>query len=133
MRIKLEKFTPRIFHYYLKCSMILVRRKLEKLIPHAFRYYVRNPHNWCELPNTIKGSLNSLGKCKVCFPNNFFPIYADGRIPLCCADLNGDWILGSVQQDGIEKLWTTRFQDIRERMSKRLPIPELCDKCERYI
>jgi MoaA/NifB/PqqE/SkfB family radical SAM enzyme len=108
-----------------------VEEKLKELIPGADFYYVRHPHNW-NTADEITGSGTFREKTTECFPSENLSIYADGRIPVCCADLNGDYILADAIKEPLLDVWINKLGSIRERMKKLEPIPELCDKCERY-
>ena len=91
---------------------------------------IRYPHNWCE-DGSIKGAdTREYHGCM--FPFRFFSIYANGDVPICCADLNGEYIIGNILDSSIEELWDGPMESIRTRMRNGDPIPELCDRCERY-
>jgi len=107
------------------------KEKMIALLPDADEYHVRYPHNWNTL-DTITGQTKFTEKVKKCFPSENMSIYADGTMPVCCADLNGDYIIADATKEPLIDIWINQLGDIRDRMAEGLPIPELCDNCERY-
>lgn len=105
--------------------------KMKNLLPGADEYYVRYPHNWNTL-DSITGENLTGGVTYRCFPDYMMSIYADGRVPVCCADLNGDYILADIKKESLVDIWVEKLGSIRDRMSRGESIPELCDNCERY-
>jgi hypothetical protein len=58
-------------------------------------------------------------------------IYWDGRVPLCCADLNGDHIIGDANKHGLFIL--NEFVHTKAYLqTAHDPDLEPCNKCERY-
>lgn len=106
--------------------------KMMSLLPGADEYYVRYPHNWNTI-NSITRSNNYKTKVNKCFPSENLSIYANGLVPICCADLNGDYILADANKMSIEDIWVNKLAAIRDRMIRGQSIPELCDNCERYL
>lgn len=105
--------------------------RMRNLLPGADEYYVRYPHNWNTLDG-ITGQSTKTSKVKVCFPSENLSIYADGKVPICCADLNGDFILADATKESLIDIWFNKLGDIRDRMKSGQSIPELCNSCERY-
>jgi len=105
--------------------------KIRELIPGADFYYVRHPHNW-NTADDITGFSTYKEKTVSCFPSENLSIYADGKVPVCCADLNGDYILADANKEQLIDIWINKLSSIRDRMKKLESIPELCDNCERY-
>lgn len=109
------------------------RKKMIGLLPGADDYYVRHPHSW-HLSGLISDAAPvDYSEAGTCFPHSFMSIYADGRVPVCCADLNGEYIVGDAKIQSLSYLWNLGLKKFRERIEERLPIPEICDRCERYI
>lgn len=108
------------------------RANIVKMFPGANMYFVRHPHQWNTM-DAIKTAIDISGKRKgpCMFPQSFFPIYANGDVPMCCADLNGDRIIGNVFEQSVTEIWEKKFGEIRRSMLHNEYI-EGCDKCERW-
>ncbi len=110
---------------------VFYEKKMKELVPGADSYVVRYPHNW-NTADGITGFSTINKKVKACFPSENLSIYADGRVPVCCADLNGDFILADARKEPLLDIWVNRLGPIRGRMRRGESIPESCDNCERY-
>lgn len=110
---------------------IYFEERIKELLPGADEYYVRHPHNW-NTSDEITGFSTGKQKTRSCFPAENISIYSDGRVPVCCADLNGDFILADANKEPLIDIWVQKLGQIRDRMKNLEPIPELCDNCERY-
>ena len=106
-------------------------KRIREIVPGADSYVVRYPHNW-NTADGVTGFSTVDKKVKACFPSENLSIYADGKVPVCCADLNGDFILADAAREPLMDIWINKLGEIRERMRRGESIPESCDKCERY-
>ena len=59
-------------------------------------------------------------------------IYWDGRVPLCCEDVNGDWILGDLKTQSIQEVWhSEQLQAIKKiHKEKRFKDFPFCYNCD---
>jgi hypothetical protein len=53
----------------------------------------------------ITGFSTGKQKNRSCFPAENISIYSDGKVPICCADLNGDFILADANKEPILDIW----------------------------
>ena len=68
---------------------------------------------------------------KCFFPWNFLFVYQDGRVGLCCADYDGDVILGDLRRQSCRQIWNSpRVREIRRACHRRqwesLPLCRAC-------
>ena len=107
-------------------------KKVRKRFPGVDAVRFRRPHNWAH-ENSIEGAKRISDKppftCQ--FLHNNIAIYWDGRVPVCCADLNGEWIIGDLKEESLTEV-DRKLDKILQRQLDQKPIPELCDGCERY-
>jgi radical SAM protein with 4Fe4S-binding SPASM domain len=59
-------------------------------------------------------------------------VFWNGDVPLCCQDVDGEWILGNLGKDSIESIWNCEQllsvkQLHKERNFEEIP---LCVKCD---
>lgn len=96
------------------------------------RIKIRRPHNWAKR-NSVKGSgkiwTTSPFSCE--FLHDNLAVYWDGRVTVCCADLNGKWIIGDLRKETLKEI-DQKMDKILNRQLDGAPIPELCSGCERY-
>jgi len=85
----------------------------------------RTPHNWIGTGRTKHEFKIPCG-----FLEDSVAIYWNGDVPVCCADLNGDTIIGNIFKDGWDKI-VYRLDRLRELQEKREFVKE-CMECERY-
>jgi radical SAM protein with 4Fe4S-binding SPASM domain len=67
---------------------------------------------------------------RCCFPGKYVVVLWDGRIVPCCHDVNGEWVLGTVDE-GIEKIWSSeRYGLFREKFFFReFERNDMCIRC----
>lgn len=114
-------------------SLDAARDRIMALLPGADDYCVRHPHSWHLTGLIQEAAPQDYSEAGTCFPHRVLSMYADGRVPVCCADLNGIHILGDLTTQSLDHVWNVALKDFRERIERRLPIPEICDTCERYV
>lgn len=92
-------------------------------------YYVRWPHNW-DRKNSVKGSAPEKFPRPCGFLEDSLAIYWNGDVPICCADLNGERLIGNLFKLG----WDTIIEVIdKHRRWQESGLPcQLCKGCERY-
>jgi len=64
--------------------------------------------------------------------NNTFAMHQDGNVVACCADYEGGFIAGNIQEKTIEVIWkTTLYEKIRKpfREHRWNDIPDVCKSC----
>ena len=69
---------------------------------------------------------------EVCFsPSSHFTIDARGKVALCCADQNTEYVLGDVATRTLEEIWFDRAnQDVLRRIGLGLKAcPSVCYRC----
>jgi predicted SAM-dependent methyltransferase/tetratricopeptide (TPR) repeat protein len=100
--------------------------------PGADEIRFRRPHNWAS-QDSIAGAMNSfassIGICR--FLQENVAITWNGEVLVCCADLNGEWVIGDLKKEPLRSI-DLKLDEILARQRRRDPIPELCSKCERY-
>lgn len=59
-------------------------------------------------------------------------IFWDGRVPLCCQDVNGEWILGDMKTQSIQEVWhSEQIQAIKKiHKEKRFKDFPFCYNCD---
>lgn len=102
-----------------------------KIIEHFDEVYVRHPHNWASMAS-VEGSAPAVYSDVCNFLINSISIQADGLVVPCCATLNAEHVMGDAKVTPLREIWETAHEDFRQRQSKKEPIPEICDGCERY-
>ena len=107
------------------------RAAICKLFPQAKSLYIRHPHNW-NAAGSVTTAKNIAYGAVCMFPSMFFPIYCNGDVPVCCADLNGDCVIANVNDESIDKIWDTKFASIRDALATKIDVPSVCQNCERY-
>jgi MoaA/NifB/PqqE/SkfB family radical SAM enzyme len=109
------------------------KENLSKLFPGANAYPVIYRHSW-DVKDSISGHKPEKIYDEICyFPFNYMSILWDGRVNLCCADLNGRCIIGDANIDNLKDIWNGEImKSIRQRMIDKQSIPEICSGCERY-
>ncbi len=72
------------------------------------------------------------GSCD--FPYTSITVMADGRVVPCCADYNGEVVLGDLNTQNLYEVWNgDPFKLFRERFVKSLFSPnDLCKRCGHY-
>jgi len=108
------------------------RAGIKKLFPKAKSLYIRHPHNW-NVKDSVGAASNKAYGAVCMFPSWFFPIYCNGDVPICCADLNGDQVIANIQDETIDTIWATKFAVIRDALATKTHVPAVCKKCERYV
>jgi len=109
--------------------------KIPKHIEHFKNYnivndiFVRWPHNW-DVDGSVKESQPEKFPIPCGFLEDSLPLYWNGDCAVCCADLNGRYILGNVFKDGLKEL-IKRRDKLAEKQKRGESIP-VCDGCERY-
>jgi sulfatase maturation enzyme AslB (radical SAM superfamily) len=102
---------------------------IKKSFSGFYNIYLRRPHNW-----NVAGSVNGADKLDYEIPceflKSFMAIYWDGRVPLCCADLNGDFIIGDLNHESLYDQWLKVDWKLEEQKIEQNIEP--CNKCERY-
>lgn len=92
-------------------------------------FHIRYPHNW-DIDKSIKNSENEKFNGVCGFLKDSLPIYWNGDCPICCADLNGRYIIGNIFKDGIENI-IKKLDGFRKLQEKKEMCPP-CESCERY-
>jgi spiro-SPASM protein len=59
-----------------------------------------------------------------------FYVLLDGSVPMCREDLNGDYLLGNVFEEGVEALWRRNEEYYQRHV--RQDFPALCRNCDEY-
>lgn len=93
------------------------------------RFHVRHPHNW-DIDGSIKDSDHERYKIPCGFLEDSVAIYWNGDCPVCCADLNGRYIIGNILKEGLSSI-VERLDGFREIQERREFCPP-CEQCERY-
>lgn len=103
--------------------------KPPKLMKYPIYIENRTPHNWID-KNSIRGAEEREFKIPCGFLEDSLAIYWNGDTPVCCADLNGDTIIGNIFKDGIDYILNRlkAFKVLQEKNLKCYP----CNNCERY-
>jgi radical SAM protein with 4Fe4S-binding SPASM domain len=59
-------------------------------------------------------------------------VFWNGDVPLCCQDVDGEWILGNLEQDSIKSIWNGEQLLSVKRLHKERKFEEipLCAKCD---
>jgi len=99
-----------------------------KMFP-GLDFHVRWPHNW-DVDDSVEESQPELFTPPCGFLVDSLSLTWSGDCTVCCADLNGKYVLGNIFQGGIKKL-IKRRDELAERQRKGLSVP-VCDGCERY-
>jgi len=133
---------------FLKINDHQVRSKVQRIIPfpeempsekdvmREFRgvdvVHFRRPHNWVR-DGSIDGAKRIEDKPPfTCgFLHSNIAIAWDGRVFVCCGDLNGEWTIGDLKKEDLKEI-DIRLDVILERQINGEDIPELCSQCERY-
>ena len=91
----------------------------------------RRPHNWSKR-SSIKGAEDiTTDDAHTCaFLINNMAINWDGTIPVCCSDLNGEYIIGDAKNELIKDI-DKKLDEIYSRQLNKEKIL-LCSECERY-
>jgi len=90
------------------------------------RFNIRHPHNW-DKKDSIKDSEPADYKGVCGFLEDSVAIYWNGDVTTCCADLNGDRVIGHVD-DGWGVIEATMNSLVKNWGAKDHP----CRGCERY-
>lgn len=88
-------------------------------------FEARTPHNWI---GTGKNKHEYKIPCG--FLEDSVAIYWNGDVPVCCADLNGDTVIGNVFKDGWESTIES-LNTLKRHQESRWFVKE-CMECERY-
>lgn len=140
-----EKLKKKI-HEFLVFNNHKIHTTLQCIIPstarqdHAYKFiynnfvgydklYIRYPHTW-NRKGSIPGAPNDTYAIPCFFLKNYMAVYWNGLIPLCCADLNGDYILGDAKVKSLPTLWDEIQKHKQKQEIKENFFP--CNKCERY-
>lgn len=59
-----------------------------------------------------------------------FYVLLDGSVPMCREDLNGEYLLGNVFEEGVEALWRRNEEYYQRHV--RQDFPALCRNCDEY-
>ncbi len=116
--------------------------EIKKNFPGVDEVRFRRPHNWSHR-NSIKGAeemvledpfvlphyRNRSYTCR--FLRDNMAIAWDGRVPVCCADLNGEWIIGDLTKQTIREV-DLILDGIEDRQLQQETDVGLCSGCERY-
>jgi MoaA/NifB/PqqE/SkfB family radical SAM enzyme len=61
-------------------------------------------------------------------------VFSNGDVPLCCRDVEGEYILGNVLDDDPVGVWNSEFaRSVRKTFVKGDGYPEICHYCENPI
>lgn len=80
---------------------------------------------WARLKNEPKQPLDNVTHCIALMET--FTILSDGSVPMCCEDLQGDDIIGNVNDSTPMQLWEKMA--FRREMFKQKMYPKLCQSC----
>ena len=80
---------------------------------------------WARLKNESKQPLDNVTHCIALMET--FTILSDGSVPMCCEDLQGDDIIGNVNQNTPLQLWEK--MEFRRQAFKMKSYPKLCQSC----
>jgi hypothetical protein len=93
-----------------------------------FKIDLKRPHNW-DQADSIEGSVKQDYKPPCGFLEDSLSIYWNGDVTVCCADLNGDRIIGHID-DGYDAI-TEKLDNICKLQREGKECPP-CKGCERY-
>jgi len=58
-------------------------------------------------------------------------VFSNGDIPLCCRDVEGEYILGNILEDDPVSIWNSDFaRSVRKAFVEKKDYPEICHYCE---
>lgn len=90
-------------------------------------------HNWGGQIEDKKIHQNKLHFSSICyFPFSQCFIQIDGNIRICCLDVNGKNLYGSIQNSSIKEIWQNQdFEKLRENLilKNKDGLPEICKEC----
>ena len=98
-------------------------------IPEGAKCITRYAHNW-DVKDSIEDSVNEKFDVPCGFLVDSLPIYWNGDVPICCADLNGRFIVGNIFKDGLVKI-VEKFNEYAKLQTEGKDCPP-CRGCERY-
>jgi radical SAM protein with 4Fe4S-binding SPASM domain len=81
--------------------------------------------SWARMKNEPKPARDGVDHCVALMET--FTILSDGSVPMCCEDLQGDDIIGNVNQNTPLELWEK--MTFRREMFKQKIYPKLCQSC----
>jgi len=63
---------------------------------------------------------------------NRMTVFWDGRVPLCCMDVDGDYIIGNLRNQSLEEIWNSpMLLAIKKRQKeKQFHMLPLCKHCD---
>ena len=90
-------------------------------------------HNWGGQIDDSKLHQNKVAFSSVCyFPFSQCFIQIDGRVRICCLDVNGKNIYGDLKNNKIKEIWRNQdFNYLRENLiaKKNENLPKICQNC----
>ena len=105
-----------------------------RLFDGADKIYVKHPHSWAEA-GSVKDSMPAERQFLCNFLYRYFQFYWNGDAVVCCACLNGEYVLGNIKDSSVEELFNSDVMRVlRLNQERRQPVdPKYpCAKCERY-
>ena len=113
---------------------IIIPFYFRELFMGIHKFYGRHPHSWTK-KRSVKDAGHSIYNKPCAFLFHNLGFYWNGDATICCACLNGEYILGNIQNHTIEELWNSDDMNyLRESQKQLLPVDEKypCAHCERY-
>jgi len=90
-------------------------------------------HNWGGQIEDKNIHQNKVSFSNVCFfPFSQCFIQIDGKVRICCLDVNGGNIFGDLNKSSIKQIWGNQnFKDLRENLmsNNREKLPKICQNC----
>jgi sulfatase maturation enzyme AslB (radical SAM superfamily) len=91
---------------------------------------MRYPHDWDRRGSVEEAHPEETYKPPCGFLCDSFVVYWNGDVPICCADLNGDRVIGNIFKDGMQTcIIGINYARILQEKGLNCPI---CEGCNRY-
>jgi hypothetical protein len=103
---------------------------LRPLSSYNTQLFMRYPHDWDKKGSVKEAHPEETYKPPCGFLCDSLVIYWNGDVPICCADLNGDRVIGNIFKDGIQQcIIGINYARICQEKGLHCPI---CEGCNRY-
>lgn len=134
LRNEMGLATPEVWAKFMKMTenagdLRLFKKKWRHLVDKIFVSFI---HNWAGAISSEKSDWQgnpNRGPCTMVF--RFMGVLWDGRVSLCCADSEGEVILGDAKDTSIKDIWSgAKIQGIRQaHLAGDFCSMPLCYKC----
>lgn len=94
------------------------------------KYFVRWPHDWDQKGSIPEADCEEIYDPPCGFLQDSLVVYWNGDCPICCADLNGERLIGNIFKDGIQYIKQC-INTARYYQENNLPCA-ICKGCGRY-